>query len=156
LVEDSEGVKIGDEVEVTLRLRDEDKKYPGKITQVAPDAVDRVSKVGLSEKRIKVEISPVEGAWEGLGPYWPVEIRFITARTKNCLIAPKSALFEDTGDVWKAWVVRDGKLAALQAERGIQTPSQIEIRGDFSPGDIIVRKAKAEGMAEGKKVRAVL
>ncbi|MCL1809548.1 MAG: efflux RND transporter periplasmic adaptor subunit, partial [Clostridiales bacterium] len=153
LVENTEGVKSGDEVEVTLRLRDIDKKFKGKINNIVHGAVDRVSKVGLTEKRIKVEIFVDESGWENIGPYWPVEVRFVTERAQSCLIAPKTALFEDTGSVWKVWAVRDGKLVAVEVEKGIQTPTQTEIRGDLAPGDVIVKNTKATNAAEGKRVR---
>jgi HlyD family secretion protein len=57
LVENIAGILVGDEVEVTLQLRDEDKIFTGSIVQLAHDAADIVSKVGLSEKRLKVEIA---------------------------------------------------------------------------------------------------
>jgi multidrug resistance efflux pump len=155
LVENIQGVKIGDEVEVTLQLRDGDKIFKGNIVQLAHDAVERVSKVGLSEKRIKVEINVEEEGWENLGPYWPVEICFVTAQALNCLIAPKTALFEDGNNAWKVWAVRGGKTVAVPVERGIQTPSQVEIKGQISSGDIIVRNAKASGVSEGQSIRSV-
>jgi len=153
LVENTEGVKSGDEVGVTLQMRHEDKKFTGTITRLAHDAVDRISKVGLSEKRIKAEITVTAEGWENVGPYWPVEVRFVTSKTENCLLVPKTALFEDAGNVWKVWAVRDGKLLALAVERGIQTPSQTEIKGDINPGEIIVKDAKAGNIVEGKKIK---
>jgi HlyD family secretion protein len=142
LVENTAGVQTGDEVEITLRLRDEDKKYQGMIVRKAHDAVDRVSKVGLSEKRIKIEIVVEDEGWAGIGPYWPVEVRFVTAQAENCLLVPKTALFADGGDIWKVWVVRDGAVSALTVEKGIQTPSQVEIRSGLDTGDIIIKNAK--------------
>jgi len=154
LVENTEGIGIGDGVEITLRLRDEDKKFAGTIMQIAHDAVERVSKVGLSEKRIKVEISE-NGAWENLGPYWPVEVCFITAKSKNCLVVPKTAVFEEAANIWKIWAVRDGKIVGVSVEKGIQTPSQVEIKGDVAHGELIVKNAKAKDISEGKSVRAI-
>ena len=156
LVENSEGVRIGDEVEVTLQLRDEDRVFRGKVASLGHGAVDKVSKVGLSEKRIKVEITVNEDGWENVGPYWPVEIRFVTAQNKNCLIVPKTALFEDGDDNWMVWAVREGKSVAVAVERGIQTPSQVEIRGNIQPGEIIVKNTKVGNISEGNRIRAVI
>jgi len=155
LVENTEGVRVGNEVEVTLRMRDMDKKFKGTIENVVWGAVERVSKVGLTEKRIKIEIAVEENGWEDVGPYWPVEVRFVTARATDCLIAPKTALFEDTGNVFKVWAVRDGKLVDIAVEKGIQTPSQTEIRGDLKPGDVIVKNTRTKNIASGKKVRVI-
>ncbi|MCL1810508.1 MAG: efflux RND transporter periplasmic adaptor subunit [Clostridiales bacterium] len=156
LVENTEGVKTGDEVDVTLRLRDEDKKFKGTIGNIVHGAVDRVSKVGLTEKRIKIEIKVDEGGWEDVGPYWPVEVRFVTARSSGCLIAPKTALFEDAEGVFKVWAVQDGKLVAVEVEKGIQTPSQTEIRGDLEPGDVIVKNTRTMNVTPGKSVRVII
>jgi len=156
LVENSEGVNIGDDVEVTLQLRDLDRVFNGKVASLGHGAVDKVSKVGLSEKRIKVEITVNEEGWESVGPYWPVEIRFVTAQNKNCLIVPKTALFEDGDDNWKVWVIRDGKSVAVAVERGIQTPSQTEIKGDIQPGEIIIKNTKVGNILEGNRIRAVI
>ena len=156
LVEDSEGVKMGDEVEITLQLQNEDKKFKGKIVRLAQEAVEKVSKVGLTEKRIKTEIRGEAGEWESLGPYFPVEICFITAQAKNCLIVPKTALFEDADNLWKVWAVRDGKAVAVGVEKGIQTPSQVEIKGELAPGDIIIRNVNTSKILEGKSIKAVI
>ena len=156
LVENTAGVHMGDEVEVTLRLRDGDQKVPGHILRKAHEAEDRVSKVGLSEKRVKIEVAVKEGDWAAFGPYWPVEVRFVTAQAENCLVVPKTALFKEGEDVWKVWAVRDGRAVALTVERGIQTPSQVEIRGGIGQGDIIVKNAKAGNILEGESVRAII
>jgi len=156
LIENTAGIKVGDEVEITLSMQDEDKLFMGSITRIAPDAADRISKAGLSEKRIKIEIAPKEGSWEGLGPYWPVEVRFVTAQAKNCLIAPKTALVEDMDDVWKVWTVQAGKAVEVIVKRGVQTPSQVEIKGDLAPGDIIIKNVKTSKISPGQRVRAVL
>jgi len=156
LVENTAGVNEGDAVEITLRLRDEDKKYRGHIVRKAHDAVDRVSKVGLIEKRVKIEAAIEDEDGEGIGPYWPVEIRFVTAQADNCLLAPKTALFKDGDDEWKVWVLRDGKVSALKVERGVQTPSQVEIKGGLYAGDIIIKNARTSTVSEGKSIRAVI
>lgn len=155
LVENTDGVNIGDEVEVALRLRNDDRIFSGRVDRLGTAAEDIVSKAGLSEKRVKVEIIPV-GVWEGVYPYWPVEVRFITAKAKDCLIAPKAALYEDTDDKWKVWAVRDGKPVKVEVERGVETPSQVEIKGGVSPGEIIVKNSKTAGIKDGKRVKAII
>jgi HlyD family secretion protein len=155
LVENTAGVNVGDEVEITLRLRDGDKKYQGYIVSKAADAVDRVSKVGLSEKRVKIVLDIEKEAWADIGPYWPVEIRFVTAQSDDCLLIPKTALSKVDDDIWQVWVVRDGKANALTIERGLQTPSQVEVKNGLAPGDIIIKNAKTSNITEGQSVRAV-
>jgi hypothetical protein len=156
LVENTEGVKIGDEVEITVRLRNEDKLFTGTVSGRTQDAVDFVSKVGLSEKRIKVEIALDEDGLQNVGPYWPVDVRFVSAQSKDCLIAPKTAVFEDPEDVFKVWVIRSGKAVSVVVKRGVQTPSQVEIIGDLKPGDMIIKNAKTSNVSEGQRIRAIL
>ena len=156
LVENITGLHINDQVNITLRQRDGDIKYLGQIAQIAQDAADRVSKVGLSEKRIKVEIDLAEGEWAGLGPYWPVEVNFITAKANNCLLAPKTALFEEADSVWKIWAVREGKARALTVERGVQTPSLVEVSGELQPLELIVKNAKTSKIIENASVKVVI
>jgi multidrug resistance efflux pump len=154
LVENTEGVKVGDEVEVTVRLREEDRILQGSVTRLAQDAVDILSKVGLLEKRVKVEIA-LDAGYESVGPYWPVEIRFISAKAKDCLIAPKTALFEDGDNIWKVLAVREGKVTEIVVEKGVQTPSQVELKGELRPGDVIVKNVKTSKVTGGQSVKAV-
>ena len=157
LVENTAGVAVGDEVEITVNMQNnEDKVFAGSIARIAPAAVDRVSKAGLSEKRVKIEIAAPEEAWDGLGPNWPVEVRFITAQAKNCLIAPKSALLEEADDEWKVWAVQAGKVVEVAVERGVQTPSQVEIKGNLKPGDMIIKNIKSSKASPGQSVKAVI
>jgi HlyD family secretion protein len=156
LVENTSGVKTGDEVEITVKMQHDDNLLRGNIERLAPDALDRLSKTGLSEKRIKVEITAEESGWEDIGPYWPVEVKFITAQAKNCLIVPKTALLEDGDDEWKVLTVQAGKIVEVAVEKGVQTPSQIEIKGDLKPGDVIIKNVKTSKAVKGQSVKAVL
>jgi len=156
LVENTLGVNEGDPVEITLRMRGGDATYRGTISRKSPDAVSKVSRIGVSEKRVKVEVAISIADWVAIGPYWPVEVCFETARAENCLLAPKTALFEDGGDIWKVWVIRDGKARALTVERGIQSPSMVEIKSGLLPGDTIVKNVRASDLSEGKSCRAVI
>jgi hypothetical protein len=156
LVENIDGVNVGDEVEITLRMRNEDKVFTGIVSQRDLNAFDRVSKVGLTEKRIKVEIELDADGLQSVGPYWPVEVRFVSAKSKDCLIAPKPALFEESEGVFKVGVIRGGRAVSVVVERGVQTPSQVEIKGDLAPGDIIIKNAQTSNVSEGMRVRAVL
>jgi len=153
LVENVEGVSVGDEVYVTLKLQDEDKVFRGTVVVMTHDAMDIVSKAGLVEKRFKIEINVEEEGWENVGPYWPVKIRFITAKEEDCLVVPRTALFEDSNNIWKVWKVQRGRLVSVMVERGLQTSSEVEIKGYVGPGDVIVKKAKADNMFDGKTVR---
>ena len=156
IVENTEGIKTGDEVEITVKMLDEDKVFTGNITGLAPDATDRVSNVGLSEKRVKIEISLPPDAGADIGPYWPVEIRFISAQAKNCLIVPKTALVEEMDDVWKVMAVKNGQAMEVVVERGVQTPAQVEIKGDLEPGDILIKNVKTNNISPGQKIRVIL
>jgi multidrug resistance efflux pump len=155
LVEDTEGIKAGDHVGISLPMRGGDRKLAGKVSFLAQGAVEKISSVGLSEKRVKAEISTEGGGWESVGPYWPVEIRFITESAKDCLVVPKTALIEEAGQGAKVHLVRDGVIVAAPVERGVQTPTQVEIRGEFAPGDSIVKNVKTSNAREGQKVKAV-
>ena len=156
LVENTAGVAIGDEVEITVNMQYEDKILSGSIARLAPDAVDKMSKAGLSEKRVKIEITATAGAWEVIGPNWPVEVRFVTAKAKNCLIAPKAALLEDADDEWRVWAVQEGKVVEVAVEKGVQTPSQVEIKGNLKPGDMIIKNVKSCKVTLGQSVKAVI
>ncbi|MCL1805301.1 MAG: HlyD family efflux transporter periplasmic adaptor subunit [Clostridiales bacterium] len=156
LVENVSGVHIGDDVTVTVRLRDEDRRYKGTISWLGHAAADITSKAGVAEKRVKTEISVHGDEWEYAGPHWPVEVRFTAARSKDCIIAPKTALFESGSGEWMVWAVRDGIPEAVAVEKGVETPSQVEIKGEISPGEVIVVNAKTANITSGKQIKAAI
>lgn len=112
-------------------------------------AIDFVSDLGISQKRVKVEIrlSTIDGV--RLGSEMDVEIT-VDSRT-NVVVASKKAIFEFDGTHY-VYVVEDGKAALREVEPGLKGEDYWEIRSGLAEGEIIIVSPGNE-INEGTKIK---
>ena len=147
------GVKVGDDVALTLKRRDGDIKFAGKVNNIAANAEMRVSALGLEEQRVKVKISPdlrgMNDARFGVG--YNVDVRFILYSDDNKFAVPKTALFKDNGKDM-LWLVRNGRVQAAQVAKGMELRTEFVIESEFLEGDAVVTDADNDALRNGLKV----
>lgn len=112
-------------------------------------AIDFVSDLGISQKRVKVEIrmSTIDGI--RLGSEMEVEIT-IDSRTNVVLVSTKS-LFEFDGTHF-VYVVEDGKAALREVEPGLKGEDLWEIRSGLEEGETVIVSPGNE-IDEGTKIK---
>jgi HlyD family secretion protein len=150
LAEEMAGVKPGMSVRVIYRSAAGDEAYDGTIKRIAPAAVEKISTLGLAEKRVKVNVG-LPGNVSGLRPGYNMDVEFITQREENRLVVPKTTLFPYDGGS-AVWVVRGGKAVVQPVEKGLETYDEVVIASGLNDGDLVIRNPRLEGLKEGKRV----
>jgi len=153
LVEEVLPVKAGMKVTLIQKRKDGDYKFPGTVQAIAPAAVEKVSALGLVERRIKVTIKP-EGTSPELRPGYALDVEFKTLKQSDKLAVPKTCLFPyGGGDA--LWVVRDGRAQIQQVQKGMETDELFVIKQGLKAGDQVIKNPRLEGLEAGKRVNRI-
>lgn len=153
LAEQLEGIQEGMPVQLRQSRQGEDLILSGKVTGIAPTAVERVSALGLEEQRIKITVAPDLPPGRQLLPGTALDVEFTANEQEGVLAVPKTALFtyQDSDALWK---VVDGKAQVQKVETGFENNTHVVITRGLQPGDLVILSPQREGLKEGKKVSA--
>ncbi|MDR0468903.1 MAG: efflux RND transporter periplasmic adaptor subunit [Peptococcaceae bacterium] len=147
-------VRAGDKVELLLKRREGDLRFPGWITQVDAAAEARLSTLGVEEYKVKVWISPdmtgIEGLSLGIG--FSVDVRFVVYQEDDKITVPKTALYKEDGRDM-LWVVRDGKAKAIEVALGMELRTETVVESGLVAGDIVVTDANDSTLKDGVKIK---
>lgn len=147
-------MKEGDTVTLTLKLREGDVIFPGRIADIAATAETMLSALGVEEKKVKVRIAPdyaAAGAAVGVG--YSLDVTFHLFREENAITVPKTALFKQDGRDY-VFAVIDGAVKTTEVTLGTELRTERVITSGLSAGDIVITDANNADIAEGKKVTA--
>jgi HlyD family secretion protein len=152
LTRDIEDIRVGDTVTLTFERRDEDLRFSGQITKIAPFAVEDISPLGLEEERVTVTIRPDLPPDIVIGPGYKVDVEFITDVEEDVLIVPRRALFtyEDSDAVL---VIEEGRARVRKVVTGLETRLEAAIVDGLMEGEIIVLDPGQEDVEDGSRVR---
>ena len=147
------GVKDGDTVALTLKRRNGDIMFTGKVDNIAANAEIKISPLGLEEQRVKVKISPdlteMDDVPFGVG--YNVDVKFILYSEDNKFSVPKTAIFKDN-DKDMLWLVRNGRVQATQVVKGMELRTEYVIESGLLEGDYVVTDANNDALKNGLKV----
>ncbi|NLY43950.1 MAG: efflux RND transporter periplasmic adaptor subunit [Clostridiaceae bacterium] len=154
LAEDVINVQEGMTVDIIQERKDQDYYFTGVVKSIAPSAVERVSALGLIERRVEVTVKPGEGKPE-LRPGYALDVQFTVLKQENKLAVPKTALFPyDDGDA--LWVVRVGRAKVQKVIKGMETDNLVVVEEGLQSGDKVVKNPQLEGIEEGKKIKEMI
>lgn len=153
LTEDVLPVKKGMKVTLIQKRKDQDYEFQGTVTDIAPSAVEKVSALGLIERRVKVTIQP-DGNQPELRPGYAMDVQFSVLEQQNKLAVPKTCLFPyEDGDA--LWVAKDGRAQIRKVTKGMETDELVVIEQGLNPGDKVIKNPQLEGLEEGKGISAL-
>jgi HlyD family secretion protein len=150
LPEDIRKVKTGLPVQVSFRDEQNGESFSGKMTAIAPTAVEKLSALGVLEQRVKVTVS-VSGEVAGLRPGFAMEVTFVTEREAGKLAVPKTALFRLDGES-AVWVVRNGRAGIQPVQKGLETDDDVVIISGLAEGERVILNPRLEGLKEGVRI----
>ena len=139
---DSQRVVIGQRVQINVAAPAE-KTFDAVVSFIAP-TVDP----GSRTLRIKAEIDNSEGL---LRPGLFARIHVGTDQRKSVLMVPEEALVQREGSGWLFLIEAGDRVRRVQVETGYQSKGRIEVRGEISAGDRVVRRGHG-GLADGMVV----
>ncbi|MGI6120154.1 MAG: efflux RND transporter periplasmic adaptor subunit [Desulfosporosinus sp.] len=152
LAGDALDIKVGSPVQVLQATSAGNKPFSGKVETVERAAVERISPLGLKEKRVKVTILMEKSPVIILGS--SVDVKFTTLEIPDKLLIPKTALFsykeEDA-----VWVVQEGKAKIRPVKKGLENDSDVIIEQGLTDGDIVILNTNLTKLKEGKRIRAI-
>ncbi len=130
----------------------DDKKNLMKIQRIHPKVENRLSDVGIMEKKVVVDIAlhtdkkGVENKIIGMED----DIKFIINERKDVLLLPKRAVFL-TKDGNKVYKLEDGKAYQVAVEIGSEDKKNYEIVSGIKKGDIVI-VPPVENLKDGTKI----
>lgn len=138
-------IRVGQAAEVRLRSLPR-KSFPAHVVRIGIES-DRVSE----ERRVYVACDQCPERFH-IGEQ--AEILVTTARLKQALLVPESAVEGFDGIRGTVWTVEDGRLKRQTVEFGHRTlDARLEITGGIAPGVEVVSKLRP-GLREGRAARA--
>jgi HlyD family secretion protein len=123
----------------------------GRVRQVEPSAVTRVSALGVDEQRVNVIVDLVDTP-PALGDGFRLDARIVVWQADRVLLVPASAVFR-TGSGWSAFVVADGRAQLRQVRVGHRSDAAVEVLEGLAEGDRVVL-FPSDRLQSGLRVRA--
>ena len=147
-------IRVGDTVYLTLKRREGDIDFTGRVIHVNSFAEVRLSTLGVEERRVKVQISPLLDELQGtlLGAGFDVDVTFVIYREDDKLTAPRTAFFKDGGRDM-LWVVRNGRIRATEVVTGMELRTETVVESGLAEGDFVVTNANNRDLRDGLRVR---
>jgi len=154
LTEDILELNINDIVDLVIKKSGEELVYKGKVKEIANNAEDRISSLGVLEQRVKVLVESDE-----INDYvksgYKVKTKFITEKKENAIAIPKTSIFYEEDDSY-VFLVKNDEIIKQKIELGMDTDSKYSIDKGINTGDLIIKNYKSEGIKIGKKVKPIL
>lgn len=149
LFEDLKDVKMG-----TLVVVYNDKLgvngINGEVTKIYPVAFNKVSELGINQKRVTVEVS-LTGNNQQLRPGYELTAHFVTQRKENVLLIDKKAVFDVKGTP-AVFVSDNGKAVLKTIETGIENDDFFEVTKGLEEGALVVINP-SEKLTEGMAIK---
>lgn len=146
---DLQKVKEGDQVLISSDI-EKNKKGLGQVSKIYPLAFSKTSDLGVEQKRVKVEVSFLEGL-EELRPGYQVDLKIITSKKENVLQIPDNALFKIDGEDY-LFLVKNGRANLQKVSTGLKVDRKVEILDGLKEGDLLILSPQAD-LKDGKRVK---
>jgi HlyD family secretion protein len=151
LSRDAVTMKPGDLVDI--EQWGDEQPLKARVRRVEPAAFTKISALGVEEQRVIVlsDLFDVPETAKRLGDRYRVEVRVATWHQDSVLTVPAGALFRE-GNVWKAFVFRDGKAVLTALEVGHSDGRLSEILKGLKEGDEVLLHPP-DTIKDGSRVR---
>jgi HlyD family secretion protein len=151
LTRDVYEITPGMPVNLIFKLTDQDLKFTGEVTRIAPYAEGSLSALGLEEERVKVTIAPEMPAGIKIDPGYKLDVEFITEVIPAALVVPKTVLFTYAGED-ALFVVEEDRAQVCPVTIGAETRREAVITSGLEEGDMVILDPQLSGLSEGVKV----
>ena len=122
----------------------------GVVEKIHPNAFNKISDLGIQQKRIKVDIE-MKDATQNLRPGYDLDIKIITEHKENILLIPENAVF--TIDEKEFVFVNENNKAVLrEVKLGIESERQVEVVGGLEEGEMVILSPD-ENIKEGINIK---
>jgi HlyD family secretion protein len=146
LVSDAGNTQVGYKVKITDP--ESNQQWLGRIAKIYPKAFNKVSDLGIEQKRIKVEIDPENMVFDKFG--YEFDLKIIFEDKESVLRCKDSAVFKIDNKNYVFKVVSD-RTVLVPVVLGLEGEEYVEILEGLSQGDALIQSPSNE-LEEGIKV----
>ena len=151
LSDDLAQVKVGQPVVVTAPVLGK-KILAGTVKKIYPQAEEKLSALGISQRRVSVLISLEEP--DLLKPGYEVTVAIETLKKQDVLLVPREAVRTTTEGNQQLAVVINNRIVYRPVETGLSDKDNVEIISGLAAGEQVVRDGSLV-LAENAKVKPI-
>jgi HlyD family secretion protein len=107
----------------------------GIVSQIHPQAVEKLSELGVLQRRVPIEIT-LDQTPPNMRPGYPVEVEIITDQT-TAIALPREAVFTLDGDD-KTFIIKNGRAVLTSVDIGLEGEDYIEVLTGVKAGDTVI------------------
>jgi len=141
LSDDIGAVKVGQKVVISAPILG-DTVLEGEVTKIYPRAYEKVSALGVVQRRVPVLVSLPPA--ELLEPGYEVQVRIETSLKRNVITLPRTALRVNDKGQNEVLAVINGRIKHKQVRIGIRNPEKAEVISGLKAGQTVVRDASTD------------
>lgn len=120
------------------------------VRTIEPQAVTKVSALGVEEKRVDVVAEFIDGK-PAFGDNFRLDVRIVVWQGEDVLSVPNSALFR-SGDDWVLFVVESGRAHLRKVETGHRSRTHTQIVSGVDEGEWVIEHPP-NSLADGSRVK---
>jgi HlyD family secretion protein len=132
----TDAVKIHPGALVLVENVPSEEPVTARVKTVEPQAVTKVSALGVEEKRVDV-VADFLGAKPAFGDNFRVDVRIVVWEGDDVLCVPTGALFT-LGDEWNVFVVENGRAYRRAVKTLHRSRSETQITDGLTEGEVVV------------------
>ena len=149
LGDDLGDIAIGQKVRIIAPVLGNQVLY-GEIAEIYPHAEEKLSTLGVLQRRVPVIIKLESAA--NLKPGYEIRVGVITARREDVIVLPRQAIFSDSVGQKRVMLVVDNKVRHVSVKTGLMDNINIEITNGLNVDDLVIRDAN-KTINENTRVR---
>lgn len=151
LSDDLGEVQVGQKVSVTAPVLGQ-KKLAGEVKKIYPGAEEKLSALGIIQRRVPVIITLPDA--DVLKPGYEVRVAIETLTRKDVLVLPREAV-RTTGEGQKiVMVVEQGRMQHRTVQTGLSDQENIEITSGLESGEVIIKDGSID-LKEKTRVKPI-
>ncbi|AER66015.1 efflux transporter, RND family, MFP subunit [Thermovirga lienii DSM 17291] len=143
-------IKVGQKVMITAQALG-DVSLKGQIDRIYPLAEEKISPLGVEQRRVPVYVSLPHVA--NLMPGYEVRIAVETARREQVKTLPIESVRTNSQGSSEVLKIVDGRVRIVPVDVGLKSRQKVEIVEGLDEGDVVVKDAGIE-LDDGAKVKA--
>lgn len=144
-------VQVGQKVTITAPVLGE-QSLSGQVSKIYPQAYEKVSALGVIQRRVPVLISLAQTA--NLRPGYEVRVGIETVHKEDVILLPREAIRLNNNGDYQVMAVVDNRMVTRPVIVGEKNQLSVEIIEGIEPGQIVIRDGSLE-VKEGSRVKPV-